>query len=82
MMNVSNSFNLFDFLIHNCPSKLILFSVHFSPSGNGQWIASDVTVYPNASHVQQPRIPYPGPPPGDKNVFLFFTHEHICRLIF
>ncbi|CAG8571019.1 217_t:CDS:2, partial [Paraglomus occultum] len=27
----------------------------------------DVTVYPNASHVQQPRIPYPGPPPGNRN---------------
>ncbi|CAG8755826.1 46_t:CDS:2, partial [Ambispora leptoticha] len=40
---------------------------HFSPSGNGQLIASDVTVYPNPSHVQQPRIPYPGPPPGNRN---------------
>nr|CAG8612085.1 9779_t:CDS:2 [Entrophospora candida] len=38
-----------------------------SPSGNGQLIAADVTVYPNASHVQQPRIPYPGPPPGNIN---------------
>ncbi|CAG8732253.1 13812_t:CDS:2, partial [Dentiscutata heterogama] len=40
---------------------------HFSPSGNGQLIASDVTIFPNANHVQQPHIPYPGPPPGDRN---------------
>ncbi|RHZ85608.1 hypothetical protein Glove_63g82 [Diversispora epigaea] len=40
---------------------------HFSPSGNGQLIAPDVTIYPNANHVQQPHIPYPGPPPGNKN---------------
>ncbi|RIB11165.1 hypothetical protein C2G38_2204155 [Gigaspora rosea] len=38
-----------------------------SPSGNGQLIASDVTIFPNANHVQQSHIPYPGPPPGDRN---------------
>ncbi|CAG8498694.1 19941_t:CDS:2 [Racocetra fulgida] len=38
-----------------------------NPSGNGQLIASDVTIFPNANHVQQPHIPYPGSPPRDRN---------------
>ena len=43
--------------------------VHFNPTVMGQFIASDVMVKPNGNHVQQPIVPYPGPPPGDKNVF-------------
>ncbi|RHZ75339.1 hypothetical protein Glove_216g14 [Diversispora epigaea] len=39
---------------------------HFSPFGMGELIAPDVSIYPNENYVQQPRIPYPGPPPGSK----------------
>ncbi|RHZ75718.1 hypothetical protein Glove_212g57 [Diversispora epigaea] len=60
----------------NIPNNNVLFNppievsgdgFHFSPSGTGELIASDVSVYPNNNHVKQPRIPYPGPPPGNKN---------------
>ncbi|CAH1768057.1 2005_t:CDS:2, partial [Entrophospora sp. SA101] len=54
-------------VIINPPIVIGIDKFHFSPSGNDQLIASDVMVYPNASHVQQPRIPYPGPPPGNRN---------------
>ncbi|CAG8610702.1 7916_t:CDS:10, partial [Dentiscutata heterogama] len=33
---------------------------HYSPSGTGELIAADVSVYPNRNHVQQSRAPYPG----------------------
>ncbi|RHZ81180.1 hypothetical protein Glove_123g63 [Diversispora epigaea] len=50
---------------------------HFSPSGTGELIAPDVSVYPNMNHVQQPRIPYPGPPPGDKNCQLWMNQVYV-----
>ncbi|RHZ78552.1 hypothetical protein Glove_161g49 [Diversispora epigaea] len=40
---------------------------HFSPSGNGELIAADVSIYPNMNFVQPSNLPYPGPPPRDKN---------------
>ncbi|CAB4380230.1 unnamed protein product [Rhizophagus irregularis] len=40
---------------------------HFDPTVNGGFIAADVAVAPHLNHVQQPIVPYPGPPPGDKN---------------
>ncbi|CAG8530053.1 4351_t:CDS:10, partial [Diversispora eburnea] len=39
---------------------------HDSPSETGELIAADVSVYTNANNVQHPRIPYSGPPPGNK----------------
>ncbi|RHZ85226.1 hypothetical protein Glove_69g67 [Diversispora epigaea] len=33
----------------------------------GEQIAADVSICPNMNYVQSPNIPYPGPPPGDKN---------------
>ncbi|RHZ54348.1 hypothetical protein Glove_428g95 [Diversispora epigaea] len=51
---------------------------HFSPSETNELIAADVTVYPNENHVQQPRVPYPGPPPGDKNSTKDWNDK--CRL--
>ncbi|CAG8787955.1 2625_t:CDS:2, partial [Acaulospora morrowiae] len=40
---------------------------HFSPLGTGEFIAADISIYPDEAYVQPPRIPYPGPPPGIKN---------------
>ncbi|RHZ89204.1 hypothetical protein Glove_18g121 [Diversispora epigaea] len=52
----------------NPPIVVGIDEFHFSLSGTDELIASDVSVYPNKNHVQQPRIPYPGPPPGKKMI--------------
>ncbi|RHZ66579.1 hypothetical protein Glove_306g43 [Diversispora epigaea] len=54
-------------VVFNPPIDVSGDGFHFSPSGTGELIAPDVSVYPNKNHVKQPHIPYPGPPPGNKN---------------
>ncbi|CAB4386305.1 hypothetical protein RclHR1_18390004 [Rhizophagus clarus] len=54
-------------VILNKPISVSGDGFHFNPTVMGQFIASDVMVKPNGNHVQQPIVPYPGPPPGDKN---------------
>ncbi|CAG8585184.1 2293_t:CDS:2 [Cetraspora pellucida] len=44
-------------------------NVNYSPYGTGELIAADVAIYPNMNQIQQPRTPYPGPPPGIKMCF-------------
>ncbi|CAG8617949.1 4073_t:CDS:2 [Gigaspora rosea] len=56
-----------NYVKHNNNSDSGQLTTRINPSGNGQLIASDVTIFPNANHVQQSHIPYPGPPPGDRN---------------
>ncbi|RGB24191.1 hypothetical protein C1646_676552 [Rhizophagus diaphanus] len=41
--------------------------IHPDPTVTGGFIAADVAVAPHLNHVQRPIVPYPGPPPGDKN---------------
>ncbi|CAG8725240.1 4327_t:CDS:2, partial [Cetraspora pellucida] len=62
--------------IFNVPNNNIIYdppivvggdAFHYSPSALGELIAADVSIYPNSNLVQQPRAPYPGPPPGNKN---------------
>ncbi|CAB4489850.1 uncharacterized protein OCT59_011853 [Rhizophagus irregularis] len=54
-------------VIRNKPIRVSGDEFHYNPTVMGQFIASDVIVKPNGNHVQQPIVPYPGPPPGDKN---------------
>ncbi|CAB5357540.1 unnamed protein product [Rhizophagus irregularis] len=51
----------------NPPIKIHGDGFHPDPTVTGGFIAADVAVASHLNHVQRPIIPYPGPPPGDKN---------------